>query len=112
MQFVVWATDHAGSLPARLQVRDAHRTRLRQPAPHEVTVLLAGPTLDADGTTMNGTLLVVNAASLEAVRAFVADDPYVHAGVYGQVEIRPWRCGLGPLADVAPPPLPTSSPSR
>jgi len=98
MQYVVWATDREGMLPARQQVREAHRSRLRNPAPHPVTVLLAGPTLQPDGLAMNGTLLVVEATSMAAVRAFIADDPYVRHGVYGAVEIRPWHCGLGPLS--------------
>lgn len=101
MQFIVWATDRAGALPERLRVREAHRARLRAPAPHAVEVLLAGPTLDATDGTMNGTLLVVQAADAEAVRAFVDEDPYVAAGVYDRVEIRPWRCGLGPLAETS-----------
>jgi len=100
MQFVVWANDHPGSLAQRQQVREAHRARLRDPAPHRVQVLLAGPTLDAVADTMNGTLLVVEAATLDEVQAFVADDPYVQHGVYERVEIRPWRCGIGPLASV------------
>ena len=53
------------------------------------------------GAEMNGTLLVVQAASLQAVRDFVDGDPYVAAGVYDRVEIRPWRCGLGPLSELS-----------
>jgi uncharacterized protein len=98
MQFVVWATDHAGSLPARQRVREAHRARLRNPAPHAVKVLLAGPTLHSQGDEMNGTLLVIDAQDEAAVRAFIHDDPYTRHGVYASVDIRPWRCGLGPLA--------------
>ena len=110
--YAVWASDSDGQFAMRERVRPAHRARLREPGEHPVKVVLAGPTLDGDGGAMNGTLLVVDAASLEAVRAFVADDPYVHAGVYAQVDIRPWRCGLGPLADTAPPPLPAPSPLK
>lgn len=102
MQYIVWATDHADALALRAQVREAHRARLRAPAPHQVTVLLAGPTLTPSGEAMNGTLLVVEAASLDAVQAFIADDPYQLHGVYREVQIRPWRCGLGPLAAPAP----------
>jgi uncharacterized protein len=97
MQFVVWATDRAGSQQARQRVREEHRARLRNPAPHAVTVLLAGPTFHDGGQTMNGTLLVVDADSVEAVRAFIEADPYTVHAVYQSVDIRPWRCGLGPL---------------
>ena len=111
MLYAVWATDHQGALPQRTRVREAHRARLRQPAPHAVQVLLAGPTL-ADGGAMNGTMLVVQASSVQAVQAFIDDDPYVQAGVYCHVEIRPWRCGLGPLLDSAEPtPIPAHTPT-
>jgi uncharacterized protein YciI len=99
MLYAVWALDRDGALAERLRVREAHRARLRAPAPHAVEVKLAGPLLAAaEAHTMCGTLLVVEAASAQAVRAFVEDDPYVHAGVYGSLQILPWRCGLGPLA--------------
>ena len=99
MRYAVWATDREGSLPERLRVRGEHRMRLRNPSPHAVTVLMAGPTLDERGQSMNGTMLVVEASSAEAVRAFIDDDPYVRQGVYASVEIRPWHCGLGVLSE-------------
>jgi uncharacterized protein YciI len=106
MLYVVWASDAPGRGDERLRVREAHRARLRAPAPHAVKVLQAGATLDPDAdagsATMNGTLLVVEAADIAAVRAFVDGDPYVAAGVYASVEIRPWRCGLGPLSQGQP----------
>jgi uncharacterized protein YciI len=44
---------------------------------------------------MNGSLLVVEADDIEAVRRFVAEDPYQLAKVYATVEVRPWNWGLG-----------------
>lgn len=96
--FAVWATDGPGTLSDRERVRPAHRARLREPGVHRVRVVLAGPTSSGMAGTMNGTLLVVEADDLEAVHAFVAADPYVQAGVYQSFEIRPFICGLGPLA--------------
>ena len=96
--FAVWASDGAGQLAARERVRPAHRARLREPGGHAVKVVLAGPTLDSAGGIMNGTLLVVEADDVDAVREFVRTDPYVEAGVYQSFEIRPFICGLGPLA--------------
>lgn len=101
MLYAVWASDAPSRGDERARVREAHRARLRAPAPHAVQVLQAGATLDAEAGTMNGTLLVVQAEDIAAVRAFVEGDPYVAAGVYASVEIRPWRCGLGPLSDFA-----------
>ena len=97
MLFAVWAVDAPSKLAAREAVRERHRARLRAPAPHELEVVLAGPTLDASGA-MAGTMLVIEAHSIDAVRAFINADPYVEAGVYASVDIRPWRCGLGTIA--------------
>ena len=96
--FAVWATDRDGALPERVRVRQAHRARLRASEPHAVKVVLAGPLSNEAG--MNGTMLVVQAGDIDAVRAFVDGDPYVEAGVYERVDIRPWTCGLGPLKDL------------
>jgi hypothetical protein len=101
MLYAVWASDAPGMGDERARVREAHRARLRAPEPHAVQVLQAGATLDIDAGAMNGTLLVVRAEDIAAVRAFVEGDPYVAAGVYASVEIRPWRCGLGPLTELA-----------
>ena len=95
MHYAVWATDRIGALPERERVREAHRARLRNPGEHKVKVLLGGPTLDESATSMNGSLLVVEADDIEAVRRFVAEDPYQLANVYATVEVRPWNWGLG-----------------
>ena len=101
MLFAVWATDRPGMLAERQRVRELHRVRLRDPGPHAIEVVQAGVTLDDAGEAMNGTLLIVQAGSLAAVQAFVDGDPYVAAGVYDRIEIRPWRCGLGPLSELS-----------
>ena len=94
--FAVWATDRPGVLAIREREREAHRARLRSPpGGHPVQVVAGGPTLNEADGTMNGTLLVVRADSIEAVQRFLADDPYALAQVYASVEVRPWRWGLG-----------------
>ena len=95
MYYAVWATDQPGTLAARLQARDAHRARLREPGVHPVKVVAGGPTLSESDASMNGSLLVIEAESIDAVRRFVAEDPYQLAGVYASVEVRPWQWGLG-----------------
>jgi uncharacterized protein YciI len=103
MYFAVWATDNAGVLDTRQRVREAHRARLRDPGDHPVRVLLGGVTLEADAGHMNGTLLVVRAAHIDAVRKFINEDPYMREGVYKSVEVRPWVWGLGqPEEDGSP----------
>jgi uncharacterized protein len=95
MYFVVWATDKAGVIEVRKRARDVHRARLRSPGTHAVRVLLGGATLDEGSAQMNGTLLVIEAQNADAVHRFVAEDPYVLAGVYATIEVRPWAWGLG-----------------
>jgi len=60
-----------------------------------VVVRLGGPMLDDAGATMNGTLLVIEAGSLLEVEAFMQDDPYVRAGLFASLQIRPWHWSLG-----------------
>ncbi len=93
--FAVWASDRPGTLDERLRVRDAHRARLLQGAPG-LRVVLGGP-IEGDDGAMAGSLLVIEADDIEKVRAFVAGDPYVQAGVYDpdSVRIHPWRWGIG-----------------
>ena len=92
--FAVWATDRPGMAAERARVREAHRARLREGGLDGLKVVLDGPTID-EADAMNGSLLVVEARDIAAVRAFLAGDPYVLGGVYDTVEVRPWRWGLG-----------------
>src|SRR3954463_7668352 len=104
--FVVFATDSPGREALRAANRPLHRAYLCDPGAHPVRVLLGGPTLAEAGDAMIGTLLVVEAPELASVRAFLADDPYVRAGPFETVIVRPWQWGLGRPA------TPSGSPSR
>lgn len=39
---------------------------------------------------MNGSLVVIEAASLDAARKIAAGDPFAKAGLFANVDIRPW----------------------
>jgi uncharacterized protein YciI len=93
--YVVLATDRPDGIQVRHRARPAHRSYLRQHSGHAVRVMLAGPTHEEDGAQMNGTMLVVEGSSVADVERFVADDPYALAGLFEQVVIRPWNCGMG-----------------
>jgi uncharacterized protein YciI len=95
MYFLILATDYADKIQLRKKIRPSHRDYLRKPIGHNVTVHLGGPTLNADNSSMNGTLLVVETNSIEQVKAFIADDPYSKAGLFDSVEVRPWSWSLG-----------------
>jgi uncharacterized protein YciI len=53
-------------------------------------LVFAGPFTEPDGETMNGSLVVIEAASLDAARKIAAGDPFAKAGVFATVDIRPW----------------------
>jgi uncharacterized protein YciI len=57
---------------------------------------LGGPFLDDKGD-MAGSLMIIEAEDLEAARQFNRDDPYTKAGLWGSVDIRPFRVTFGPL---------------
>ncbi|MGJ7515339.1 YciI family protein [Pseudomonas baetica] len=92
--FAVFATDHPDSLALRQRLRPSHQAHLRADT-HRVVVRFGGPTLEETGVGMNGTLLVIEAGSLPEVEAFMQDDPYVRAGLFANIQIRPWHWSLG-----------------
>lgn len=59
------------------------------------TVRFGGPLLAEDGETMIGSSLLIEVDDLDAAKAFHAEDPYVKAGVFGQVRIHETKWGLG-----------------
>lgn len=96
MYFAIFATDRPDSTELRLQTRPTHREYLRDMAAHpEVTVIHGGPTLAENEETMNGSMLIVEAPSLTAAKAFATGDPYRQAGLFAACEVRPWTWVLG-----------------
>ncbi len=61
------------------------------------TLRFAGPLLAEDGTSMIGSSFLIQVADLAAAKAFHAADPYVKAGVFGEVRINEtkWSAGAG-----------------
>lgn len=94
MYYAVIAHDRPGTAELRTRLRPQHRAWLRDPGEHPVVVRLGGPLLDANGS-MNGTLLVVEAAHEQAVWDFFHDDPYVCHQLFENVQVQQWLWGLG-----------------
>lgn len=93
--FVLSCIDRPGALELRLKTREDHLAYMRSyMEAHPGAVRLGGPFLDAGGD-MAGSLIVLDVADLAAAEAFSAADPYVRAGLFERVEIRPWRATLG-----------------
>ncbi len=98
-QFTVYALDKPGAAPLRAEHGEAHRGRLRAHNAPPLQVVVAGPLLDEDDKPI-GSLVIIEADTIEAVRAFVEADPYQINGVYGDVDIKPirWTIGTPPQA--------------
>lgn len=95
MLYMIYAHDHANSLEKRLSHRPAHLARL-QALQAEGRLLLAGPlpaidSIDPGAAGFSGSLIVGEFESLQAALDWANDDPFVHAGVYAQVEVKPFR---------------------
>ena len=96
MYFAIFATHRPDSTELRLQARPTHREYLRDMAAYpEVMVVHGGPTLAEDEATMNGSMMIVEAPSLVAAKAFSAGDPYRRTGLFAACEVRPWAWILG-----------------
>ena len=95
MWYVINGTDTEASLERRLAVRAAHVTRLQQ-LQDEGRLLLAGPYPAVDSNEpgpagFTGSLIVAEFDSLEDAQAWASADPYVEAGVYTSVSVKPFR---------------------
>jgi uncharacterized protein len=88
MLFVLHATDHAGALPKRLAHYEAHKAYLEAAdAAGPVRIVMSGPLVEDDGSTMRGSMFLLDAPSREAVLAFHEADPFKAAGLWAQVSI-------------------------
>ena len=95
MFYAILAEDVPDSLERRRQARPAHLERLER-LKSEGRLLLAGPHPAIDGEDpgpagFSGSLVVAEFPSLTAAQAWAAADPYVTAGVYAQVVVKPFR---------------------
>ncbi len=95
MLYAIFGNDVPDSTAKRTAVRPAHLARL-QALQEEGRLLLAGPFPAVDATDpgmagFTGSLIVAEFASLEAAETWAAADPYISAGVYAQVAVRPFK---------------------
>jgi len=95
MLYAVISQDIENSLEKRLSVRPAHVERLQQ-LKSEGRLILAGPhpAIDSDDPGTNGftgSLIVAEFDSLESAQQWADADPYISAGVYKQVTVKPFK---------------------
>lgn len=95
MLYAIISKDVADSLERRLAARPDHLARL-EALRDAGRLVLAGPhpAIDADNpgeAGFSGSLVVAEFDSLDAAQAWADADPYVIAGVYAQVVVKPFK---------------------
>ena len=95
MFYAILCEDVADSLPLRASARPAHLDRIQQLV-NEGRLLAAGPhpaldTEDPGEAGFTGSLIIAEFDSLEAATAWADSDPYVDAGVFSKVIVKPYK---------------------
>lgn len=95
MWYAIEGYDADGVLAKRLEARSAHLARLTD-LRDQGRLLLAGPCplIDAEDpgpAGFSGSIVIAEFESMTAAQAWASADPYVAAGVYARVEVRPFK---------------------
>ena len=95
MLYAIISEDVANSLERRLAARPDHLARL-ETLRDEGRLLLAGPhpAIDADNpgdAGFTGSLVIAEFRDLATAQAWADADPYVIAGVYSHVTVKPFK---------------------
>ncbi len=95
MLYAIIAEDHPDGLQRRLAARPAHLARL-EALQGQGRLVLAGPhpALDSEDpgpAGFTGSLVVAEFETLEDAESWAEADPYVQAGVYARVTVKPFK---------------------
>ncbi|MGD8176466.1 YciI family protein [Marinimicrobium sp. ARAG 43.8] len=95
MFYAIMSEDVPNSLEKRKGARADHLARLNA-LKDQGRLLLAGPhpatdAQDPGAAGFTGSLVVAEFASLDEAQRWADDDPYVAAGVYAQVQVKPFK---------------------
>lgn len=91
MLFMLLATDAENTHEARMAARPAHLERLKE-LDAQGRLLTAGPTPMPDHPEhVSGSLIIADFDNLDDAQAWAEADPYVDAGVYSELLIRPYK---------------------
>jgi len=98
MYYAIIATDNPDSLEKRKASRPAHLARLQE-LNQQGRLMVAGPhpkvdSQDPGDAGFSGSLIIAEFASLQAAEAWAAQDPYIEAGVYQAVTVKPFIAAL------------------
>lgn len=95
MWYAIISEDVENSLPMRATAREAHLERVKTLV-NEGRLLVAGPhpAVDAEDpgpAGFSGSLIVADFPSLDEAKSWADADPYVAAGVYARVVVKPFK---------------------
>lgn len=95
MLYMINGIDVAGSLEKRLSVRAQHLERLDE-LKQQGRLILAGPlpaidSNDPGDAGFTGSLIVAEFDSLASAQQWADNDPYIQAGVYESVTVKPFK---------------------
>ncbi len=90
MLYALLCSDKPDHLQLRLDTRTVHLDYLNSLGDR---LKFAGPFL-GDDAKPNGSLVVIEAADLDAAKDIAANDPYAKAGLFASVDIRPWNWAI------------------
>lgn len=95
MLYAIFAEDMPDSLTQRTQSRPDHLARLTQ-LRNDGRLILAGPFPAIDSANpgpagYTGSLIVAEFSSLDEAQQWIDADPYVTAGIYARVTVKPFR---------------------
>lgn len=95
MLYAIISEDIGNSLKKRLSAREAHVARLLE-LKNDGRLVLAGPHPAIDSEEpgeagFTGSLIVAEFASLAAAQCWADADPYIAAGVYRRVIVKPYK---------------------
>lgn len=90
MLFALVAHDRPNSVSRRMELRPDHLKYLESLGD---TLVLAGPFL-ADNGDMVGSIVIIEAETLDAARAIFARDPFAVGNLFDSITIKPWKLGI------------------
>lgn len=95
MLYMIYSQDIENSLELRLSVREKHIARLKL-MQEQGRLVIAGPcpaidSEDPGSAGFTGSLLVLEFDNLEQAQVWADADPYVAAGVYKNVTVKPYK---------------------
>ncbi|KHT64901.1 BolA family transcriptional regulator [Photobacterium gaetbulicola] len=95
MWYVIFSQDVENSLERRLGVREKHLARLKD-LQEQGRLLVAGPMPAIDSENpgeagFTGSTVIAEFNSLDDAQAWADADPYIEAGVYEKVIVKPFK---------------------